>query len=358
MLAWLKRKPTETRSAGYSDAILAAFESGAATKAASTASTAAIEAVAGLLARTMCSASVTAPPWARKAISPVWLAMTCRSLVREGEALSLIGMDDHGDLLLHPAGHWHWRGSALSERTWVCTATVTGPTDSQTRQVQRDQAVWLQWARSPAAPHLGRSPHRLASLASKAAAEVEKALGNEAAGPVAQLLTVPEGHDVDSEDDSDPMATLRSGIAGAAGKALLLETVAGGYGDRATAPHRDWVASRLGPNPPAPLVQLAQHTFNRLVAACGASPALFDTADGTAQREALRRWHLGTVLPVARIIETELTDRLDAEVKLRFDLYATDLAGRAGAFKRLVDGGMSLETAAAISGVLMADDGG
>ena len=354
MLGWLKRK-TETR--GYSDAILAAYESAAATKAASAAGSAAVEAVAGLLARSLSAAKVSGPAWAVPAISPTWLALVCRSLVREGEHLSLVALDRDGDLMLRPAGHWHWRGG-VREDDWIATASLYGPSDTMTRQARRDECVFLQWSCLPATPHLGRSPHRLAGLAAKAAAETEKALGNEAAGPVAQLLTVPEGHDVDSEDDSDPMATLRSGIAGAAGKALLLETVAGGYGDRASAPHRDWVASRLGPSPPAALVTLAGDTFDRLVAACGASPSLFNDTPGTTQREVFRRWHLTTVLPVAGLISRELSDRLGETISFSFDVYPLDMAGRAQAFQKLVAGGMDIQKAAAVSGVLVDDDDG
>lgn len=91
-----------------------------------------------------------------------------------------------------------------------------------------------------------------------------------------------------------------------------------------------------------------------MLAACGTPPALFtDGADGTAQREALRRWHLNTVLPLARILEDELTLRLETDIKLKFDKYPLDLAGRASAFKGLVAGGMDVDKALAITGLLM-----
>ena len=56
--------------------------------------------------------------------------------------------------------------------------------------------------------------------------------------------------------------------------------------------------------------------------------SLFTDADGTAQPEAWRRWHLGTVAP---------------------------LAGRGSAFKALVTGGVAVTQALATSG-LLADD--
>lgn len=52
--------------------------------------------------------------------------------------------------------------------------------------------------------------------------------------------------------------------------------------------------------------RIAGAAFGRMLAACGCSPALFNDSDGTAKREALRQWHLGTVLPLARVLGHEL----------------------------------------------------
>ena len=60
-----------------------------------------------------------------------------------------------------------------------------------------------------------------------------------------------------------------------------------------------------------------------------------------------------TVLPIAKQIEYELSHRLDVPIKLRFDEYARDMAGRAASFAKMVQGGMSTDKAAAISGLLI-----
>ena len=60
--------------------------------------------------------------------------------------------------------------------------------------------------------------------------------------------------------------------------------------------------------------------IGRMLAACGCSPALFDDSDGTSKREALRQWHLGTVKPLARLLEAELSAKLETRVRLNFDL--------------------------------------
>ena len=137
---------------------------------------------------------------------------------------------------------------------------------------------------------------------------------------------------------------------------MLIETTAAGWGEgRSAAPRQDWQSSRLGPEPPDSMVEVRRDAFAAVLAATGTPPSLFTDADGTSQREALRRWHLGTVLPLARILEVELTAKLEGSVRLRFDAYPLDLAGRAQAFQKLVAGGVSINEALATSG-LLADD--
>ena len=181
-------------------------------------------------------------------------------------------------------------------------------------------------------------------------------MGDEAGGPIAQLLAVPQ--DGGDGGDSDPLVSLKADIAKARGKAAFVETTAAGWGEgRAAAPQADWKQTRLGPQPTQPLVQLSGMAFSRMLAACGASAALFDDSDGTAKREALRQWHLNTLQPLARVLEHELARKLDTDVKLTFDLYNVDLAGRAQAFQKLVAGGVAVNEALATSGLLASEEG-
>ena len=149
---------------------------------------------------------------------------------------------------------------------------------------------------------------------------------------------------------------LKTDIKAARGKALLVETVNAGWAEGKTAaPQSDWKQQRLGPAPTEAMVKLADAAFNRVLAASGCSPALFDDSDGTSKREALRQWHLGVVMPLARQLEYELTAKLETTVRLRFDLYNVDLAGRAQAFQKLVAGGVAVNEALATSGLLASD---
>ena len=103
---------------------------------------------------------------------------------------------------------------------------------------------------------------------------------------------------------------------------------------------------------PEAMVRVADSAFARMVAACGAIVSLFTDADGTAQREALRRWHMATVRPLARLLEHELTMRLEITVRLRFDGYPKDLQARAATTGALVAGGVPVNEALTTAGLL------
>ena len=168
---------------------------------------------------------------------------------------------------------------------------------------------------------------------------------------MAQLLAVPQdGGDGGGED---PLAEIKADIKTARGRALFVETVAAGWGEgRGAAPMSDWKPQRLGPNPPASLAAIQKQSFEHVLAAAGTPPSLFTDADGTSQRESMRRFFLGTVQPLARMLQTELRAKLAPGISLEFDLYNVDLAGRASSFKAMVTGGMEPGKAAALSGLM------
>ena len=347
---WSRR---EARSAGggYSDAVVAAVEAQAAQKVADASATAAIEACAGMLSRAFGAAVVDAEAWAVEAVTPFWLMQVGRSLIRQGASCSVVSMGGSGSVELIPAAFYNFEGDGEREDHWQARVTTYGPGSSHTRLLGRDRLVFVRWGTSPGTRYRGQGPTSWAHLTAKLSGEAERSLADEAAGPLAQIIPVPD--DGGDDDKNDPNETLRAEIKAARGKAVLPETTAAGWGEGQTAaPRKDWIASRLGPAPPEAFVAVARDAFERMVAACGASVSLFSDADGTAQREALRRWHMGTVEPLAGLLAHELSLRLETPVRLRFDNYPKDLQARAATFKALVAGGMAPTEALAISGLL------
>ena len=87
------------------------------------------------------------------------------------------------------------------------------------------------------------------------------------------------------------------------------------------------------------------------------SPSLFSSDSGdSGQREGFRRFLHTTLQPLAKQVEAELSEKLDGDVKLDLSAtFASDLSGRSRAFASMVNGGMSLEKAAGLAGLMEAD---
>ena len=349
---WQKR---ETREAvgGYTEIISRLVEAQAAGTTQQASATAATEAVAGLLSRSFAAAMVEGADDVAEAVSPRCLAQIGRDLIRVGESLHVLRYMN-GRLLLIPASTWYWEGGA-DPADWVCTATAYGPSGSSTWRVPQSSVVFVAWGSPTARPYHGLSPSSWAADTARLNANTERSLADEASGPVAQIVPVPQ--DGGDGGDDDALASLKIDIKNARGKALLIETTNSGWGEGKTAaPQGDWKQQRLGPQPTEAMVKLADAAFARVLAASGCSPALFDASDGTSKREALRQWHLGTVLPLARMVEHELSAKLEAPVRLKFDSYALDMVSRATVVAKLTGAGVAPGVALAAVGLMQDGD--
>ena len=87
-----------------------------------------------------------------------------------------------------------------------------------------------------------------------------------------------------------------------------------------SAPRDDWETKRIGANPPAGEVTLLERAFREVLSACGVPAALFERADGTASREAFRRFLHSTLQPLGDLIALELAAKLDSPVTLSLGL--------------------------------------
>ena len=335
----------ERRDSGgdFSDAVVRLIEAQAAGTAADASSTAAVEAASGALSRAFASAEVVGPAWVQEAVSPIVLGQIGRDLIRSGDSMHVIRVGGDGMVQLIPASSWHWEGTH-DPATWTVRATAYGPSTSTTWNLPASAVVFLRWGGTPGQPYVGTGPLSWAHTTARLQSEAERSLANEVQGPLAQLLAIPS--DGGDDSDSDPLKLLKADIAGARGKALLVETSAAGWGEgRTAAPQRDWQAARLGPMPPESMATIRKDTFEAVLAACGTPPSLFIDSDGTSQREAVRRWHLNLVLPLARLIEHELTAKLETPIELKFDSYALNMVSRATVVAKLAQAGVPMATA-------------
>ena len=199
----------------------------------------------------------------------------------------------------------------------------------------------------PQKPWRGNGPIEVASLTGKLSAETTNQLANESSGPVGRLLGIPK------EGDDTTVAGLKDDIRDAKGRVALMET---GDWDNVGGGKAELKTHRFGAEPPQSLVNLQELAFREIVAACGLSVALWGNGDASATREAWRLALFGVIAPLARMVERELSDKLEDEIGLSFmEMRATDLAGRARAFASMVKGGMAVAEAVAIAGLMVED---
>ena len=347
---WQQETPVETRQsgAGFQDAVVRAIERAATTGVADASSSAALEAASGSMSRAFMSARIEGPEWAKRAVNPKVLALIGRDLVRRGQSMHQIVVTGSG-LKLLPVANWHFTGWGPDPDTWIVRSTTYGPSNSLTSLLPYADVVYLQWGTTPALPYVGVGPTTWAAATNKMLSEVERSLGDEASGPVAQLLAVAtdpgELLDPDDPDGETLFEALQKDIATARGDAVLLETQAAGLGDgRSAAPQKDWVANPLHPAPAPTMPEISRLAFAQMLAACGAVPGMhLGDADGTNRRESAREWFMLCVRPYADLLQWELSEKLETEIKIVFPelSYFRDVVGRSQAYRNFKGNGMA-----------------
>ena len=286
------------------------------------------------------------------ALSPDVLATIARSLLLDGESLWVIDVEG-GELKLLPVGDHDVSGSSPDPASWIYRCSLYGPDGGTTRTVPSAGVVHVKYSTDPARPHRGVGPLKRAALDADLLSAIVTRLGEESGAPSALVIPSP----IDGQAASTEM--LRADLKAARGGVVLAETMASGYGDKASSPLADWAVKRIGADPPDVLRALAAETGERLMEACGVPSALLvANSAGIARREALRFWVHCHVSPLAWIVSSELADKLDVPgLSMSFEeLYGSDIVGRASAAKRMVEAGMPAEKAFALSGLVAADE--
>ena len=340
-------QPLEQRAEGYTDALVNSILTRAQGGLAFPTATAALESCAGVVGRAFMGSEVIGGTASVDALNPYILEMMGRSLIRRGDICFLIDTTG-GRLQLLPAETWSLEGSALPS-TWEYRLTVGGPSRTYTHDmVPATSVVHIRYASDPYHPWLGMGPIQVASLSGQLSAETVKALADESSGPRGSILGVP----TDGADETN--AAFKADIANAKGGVVLSET--GDWGNTGQA-YAVLKTQRFGASPDQPLVSLAELATQEIVSACGLSIALWGKGNAAATREAWRLALFGVIAPLGKLVERELQDKVDPDVKLSWqELRASDLSGRARAFQSLVGGGMVVEQAVAIAGLMTPED--
>ena len=299
--------------------------------------TAAAELCSGLWGRAFASAELSP---AIPGIGPDTLESIARALILGGEYLGAIDVFN-GGLRLLQAYSWDVTGGA-DPRSWHYSLELPGPSGNETRSLPADGVVHCRWATSPSTPWRGSSPFQSASLTGALLANLEKTLAAEVGAPSGYVLPTPK----DGADTTALQASMRS-LRGHTG---VVETTAAGWGQgNSLAPRQDWAVKRFGGDPPSELRELREDAAEALVATCVPPGLAFGSTDGTAAREAIRRWFHTSVSPVGRQVEAELRTKLEMPgLTLTFpalEAFASDTVGKARTVGQLVAAGLEVEDA-------------
>lgn len=128
--------------------------------------------------------------------------------------MHVIDVSHSGRVTLLPCSSWHFEGNAHPS-SWTVRATFYGPSTSTTRHLPFDGVVFVKWGSAPGQPYVGVGPTSWAHTTARLQSEADQSLADEAGGPIANLLTIPQDGGDDSGDD--PLKLLKADIRTALG---------------------------------------------------------------------------------------------------------------------------------------------
>ena len=331
--------------ADYTDSATAALVAQSSGVAVEPGALALAEACAGLWERALSSATVEPMNNRLAGLSPAFLAVAGRSLAVKGNLCARIVVEGSRVLLI-PASVFDLMGGADPD-SWTYRLDMVGPTATETIMLPAAGVVHFRCGASASAPWRGVAPLNRATATAGLATAVEKSITTEARLPIGRLGVVYGSKKADGFLDF-----LKCGGY----------LVAGGNADRGLQqePSTRHRPQTYGPEPNQVMQAVRTDTGRDICAAFGVPPGLFaERGDGAGQREAWRRFWLGTVQPLARMIESELRAKLDPAAAVILDaLRASDedgrsraVARRAQAYKVLRDAGIDATEARRIAGI-------
>jgi phage portal protein BeeE len=264
------------------------------------------------------------------------MAILGRSLALRGEFVGLIRDD-----LVVPCSDWDLRTRDGIPSAYRLSLSEAG--GGTTTTALAAEVLHVRIGSDPAAPWLGSSPLRRASLTGEMLHAVEAALAEVfAQSPIgSQIVPFPEAPETD-------LQALGRSFRGQRGKVVLRESVnvsaAGG-----PAPAADWRPSSISPDLSRSMTaETHQAARDSICHAFGVLPALLNpAATGPLIREAQRHLAGWTLQPIAELVAEEAAAKLGGPVKIDVmrPLQAWDAGGKARAFSGMVEAMASAKAA-------------
>ena len=300
-----------------------------------------------MVSRAFASADIRPASMAATLSAPV-RAMIGLELLLRGEFLAEIDITPSGRIILYP-GYGKVASGDHRPDTWRYELKLAQPGDDAeplTRNIAAKGVVHVRDGADVLAPWKGYSRLQRMGVTSQALADIEGRLGHDARTRVMHIIPVPDGTPAARVTD------VGNSLRASRGNVRLVETTAGGWGQgRLAAPSRDWEPRRVGPDIPQANTMFRDQTAKEIIAAMGVPQQLQYGAAGE-MREGYRQLQTIEIEPLARLVEAELSEKLEADIRFTFDrLAAIDINARARAFSSFINGGLTLEAALSLVGL-------
>ncbi len=346
-LPWTKA--TENyQDSSYTDALVAALirqVRGRTAGTSLTSETGALESAAGLVGRAFASCEISGDPMYTRALSPQVMEMIGRGLVRRGDLVFYLDTSDGLHLL--PAQTHSIDGGPMPS-SWTYDVSLAGPGEQKTlRPVPAESVLHFRYGVDVETPWRGNAPLGVARSIGDLMAESLTYLTQESGKPRGAFLGTPK----DGEDET--ITALKADVKTAAGAMLFVESMQNNW-ESGGNPAGDWGVKNFGPTVGAGMVETAKMARSEALGALGLNEALFMGADSAALRESWRLALFSLIGPLGSLVESELRAKLGENISLSWtELRASDLAGRARAFKTMVEAGKTVEEATQIAGLML-----
>ncbi|WP_419932029.1 hypothetical protein [Candidatus Poriferisodalis sp.] len=266
------------------------------------------------------------------AVTPRVLAAVGDGLVRRGAYLARIVVDTEGPLFFE-AWTWTWQGTQRRPTVRVTESALSQV--SVSRVVGFDDVIWLRWRDEPQHPWAGVPP--IVGNAREWAAQGERALGDELGGDIAKLLPTPRAENPDKDAERKRHGETAESLRQSRGRTVLVPSTTAHWGDDNKPPaSSEWQPRRLGPDVPDGNVNATKLGYFTALEMCGIPRGMVDGGAAQTAREALRRFAIVSLAPLADRIALEFRSKLGGELTIEPDPAVYDLQGRAGAFRAFV----------------------
>ena len=303
-----------------------------------------VEIAAGLWERALASATFQPVNNTLAGLTPGLLAVIGRALALRGNLVCRIRVEGL-TVKLDAASDYDIQGAGPDSDEWLYRLSLPGPSDTVTVLLPAASVLHFRCGVAESQPWRGVPPLMQSRTTAGLAGKVESALTGEVSIPVGRLA-------ITTGKTATFLSFLKRG-----GYYLSGEVVSRGLPQE---PSTRVAPQRYGPQVDAATQSLRGDVVRDILGVFGVPPALFaERGDGAGQREAWRRFWLGTVQPLAVQIQQEVRAKLDPGATVTLEaLRAGDEDGRsratmrrAQAFKTLKEAGIETGEARRLAGL-------